>query len=150
MTEGRAGVGFLAYFVHHSTRSPLSGLRMKAPKFVKEVCVIMAEPQHHMPEQAPSSMRQVGETMEKGASRMEEAPRQVGESTSMDAVMRGMSAVPSMVYYGGMAGSIAASLALFLLGRRWTSLFVGLWAPTIMNLGLMNKMQRNLTEHQPQ
>lgn len=44
------------------------------------------------------------------------------------------------VYMGGMLGSIALSLGLFLAGKRQWGLFVGLWAPTILNMGLFNKV----------
>ena len=39
------------------------------------------------------------------------------------------------IYVGGTLLSIILSLALYFSGRRETAIFVGLWAPTIMNLG---------------
>ena len=39
------------------------------------------------------------------------------------------------VYIGGTLISIVLSLVLFLQGRRNEGIFVGLWAPTILNLG---------------
>ena len=39
------------------------------------------------------------------------------------------------IYVGGTLLSILISLTLFLTGRREESIFVGLWAPTILNLG---------------
>ncbi|MGI9049230.1 MAG: hypothetical protein ACR2GU_07645 [Rubrobacteraceae bacterium] len=39
------------------------------------------------------------------------------------------------VYIGGTLISIVLSLILFLQGRRSEGIFVGLWAPTILNLG---------------
>ena len=39
------------------------------------------------------------------------------------------------VYVGGTLVSILISLALYATGRRESAIFVGLWAPTIMNLG---------------
>lgn len=39
------------------------------------------------------------------------------------------------IYVGGTLLSIALSLVLYFSGRRETAIFVGLWAPTIMNLG---------------
>ena len=39
------------------------------------------------------------------------------------------------IYVGGTLVSIVISLALYFSGRRETAIFVGLWAPTIMNLG---------------
>ena len=39
------------------------------------------------------------------------------------------------VYVVGTLASIVLSLVLFLRGNRSEGIFVGLWAPTIMNLG---------------
>ena len=39
------------------------------------------------------------------------------------------------IYVGGTLISILISLALYYSGRRESAIFVGLWAPTIMNLG---------------
>ena len=39
------------------------------------------------------------------------------------------------IYVGGTLLSILISLALYFSGRREAAIFVGLWAPTIMNLG---------------
>jgi hypothetical protein len=43
--------------------------------------------------------------------------------------------VGKSVYVTGTLISIAISLILFLTGRRNEGIFVGLWAPTILNLG---------------
>jgi len=39
------------------------------------------------------------------------------------------------IYVGGTLISILISLALYFSGKRETEIFVGLWAPTILNLG---------------
>ena len=39
------------------------------------------------------------------------------------------------IYVGGTLLSILFYLALYATGRRETAIFVGLWAPTILNLG---------------
>ena len=39
------------------------------------------------------------------------------------------------IYVGGTLLSILISLYLFTSGRRETGIFVGLWAPTVLNLG---------------
>jgi hypothetical protein len=39
------------------------------------------------------------------------------------------------IYVGGTLISILISLALYATGRRESAIFVGLWAPTILNLG---------------
>jgi hypothetical protein len=38
------------------------------------------------------------------------------------------------IYVGGTLVSILISLALYATGRRESAIFVGLWAPTILNL----------------
>ena len=39
------------------------------------------------------------------------------------------------IYVGGTLLSILISLALYVTGRREAGIFLGLWAPTILNLG---------------
>jgi hypothetical protein len=39
------------------------------------------------------------------------------------------------IYLGGTLLSILLSLYLYISGRRETGIFVGLWAPTVLNLG---------------
>jgi hypothetical protein len=39
------------------------------------------------------------------------------------------------LYVGGTLLSILLSLALYFSGKRESAIFVGLWAPTILNLG---------------
>jgi hypothetical protein len=39
------------------------------------------------------------------------------------------------IYVGGTLLSILLSLVLYTTGRREAAIFVGLWAPTILNLG---------------
>ena len=45
-------------------------------------------------------------------------------------------------YVGATFGSIALSLALYAGGRKDAGIFVGLWAPTFLNLGLYLKQLR--------
>ncbi len=65
----------------------------------------------------------------------------------MDDILESIENLPSSVYYGGVLGSIALSVILFMSGKRETGIFVGLWAPTILNLGLYNKLLR--PSHEP-
>lgn len=51
-----------------------------------------------------------------------------------------LESIPASAYTFAMFGSILASLGLFLSGRRWEGLFVGLWAPTFASLGLFYKL----------
>ena len=60
----------------------------------------------------------------------------------MEDILETIENLPTSVYYGSVAGSIALSLALFFSGKRQEAIFVGLWAPTILNLGLYNKLLR--------
>jgi hypothetical protein len=60
----------------------------------------------------------------------------------MDEVLETIENLPSSVYYGGVAGSILLSVLLYVTGRKEAGIFVGLWAPTILNLGLYNKLLR--------
>jgi hypothetical protein len=39
------------------------------------------------------------------------------------------------IYVGGTFLSILISLYLYVSGRRESAIFVGLWAPTVLNLG---------------
>lgn len=45
-------------------------------------------------------------------------------------------------YVAAMLASIAISIWLFMTGRTLTAIFVGLWAPTFLNLGQYLKQQR--------
>jgi len=60
----------------------------------------------------------------------------------MEDILDTMENLPSSVYYGGVLGSIVLSVLLYLSGKREAGIFVGLWAPTILNLGLYNKLLR--------
>ena len=48
--------------------------------------------------------------------------------------------LPSDIFLWGALGAIGASAILQLMGRRETSNFVGQWAPTVLILGLYNKL----------
>jgi hypothetical protein len=68
---------------------------------------------------------------------------QQGESTEdtfTSGIERQTSQVPSSAFLGLALGSIAASLALKLMGRDNLALFVGQWAPTFLIIGNYNKM----------
>ncbi len=66
----------------------------------------------------------------------------------MEDILDTLENLPSSVYYGGVFGSILLSVALYLSGKRETGIFVGLWAPTILNLGLYNKLLRPSMEQE--
>lgn len=48
--------------------------------------------------------------------------------------------IPSDVFLWAAGGSILGSLALHFAGRKDDALFVGQWAPTLLILGLYNKL----------
>lgn len=50
--------------------------------------------------------------------------------------------IPSSTYLAATGISVLASMALFFSGRKMASLFVGLWAPTILQMGVYNKLLR--------
>jgi len=50
------------------------------------------------------------------------------------------SRVPSGTYLTAAVGAMAVSAALQVMGRQRLSLFVGQWAPSILILGLYNKL----------
>lgn len=50
--------------------------------------------------------------------------------------------VPVSVYEGMTLGSILISIGLFAGKKRDAAIFVGLWAPTFLALGLLNKITK--------
>lgn len=66
-------------------------------------------------------------------------------NTALESVLDAFEYMPPGAYLGAMAGSVALSVALMLTpgerAKHW-ALFVGLWAPTILNLGLYGRIRR--------
>lgn len=52
--------------------------------------------------------------------------------------------LPSDTFLWAAAASIAASAALQMSGNKQASIFVGQWAPTLLILGLYNKLVKQL------
>jgi hypothetical protein len=52
--------------------------------------------------------------------------------------------IPSDVFLWVAGASIAASAAFQMTGNRHASVFVGQWAPTLLILGLYNKLVKQL------
>ncbi len=52
--------------------------------------------------------------------------------------------LPSDTFLWAAAASIAASATLQVMGNRHASVFVGQWAPTLLILGLYNKLVKQL------
>lgn len=57
--------------------------------------------------------------------------------------------IPSLAYFGAAVGAMAASAALVLTGRRQIGNFVGQWAPTLLIIGLYNKVVKELAPPRP-
>ena len=52
--------------------------------------------------------------------------------------------IPSDTFLWAALGSIAGSLTAQMMGKKEFSLFVGQWAPTLLILGLYNKVVKQL------
>jgi hypothetical protein len=52
--------------------------------------------------------------------------------------------VPSLAFMGLAIGAMAASAALVLTGRKQLGNFVGQWAPSILIMGLYNKIAKEV------
>jgi hypothetical protein len=68
------------------------------------------------------------------------APHQHKEGEITKAIEHYTSQVPSGTYLSLAVGSIGLSLALRLMGQKHAANFVGQWVPTILILGLYNKV----------
>lgn len=66
------------------------------------------------------------------------------ESRLGSAIERRSAKVPSDLFLWLGAGSIIGSLAVFATGRRQEGVFVGMWAPTFLLLGIYNKLVKQL------
>ena len=56
--------------------------------------------------------------------------------------------LPSDLFLWGAVASIATSLILQASGKKHASMFVGQWAPTVLILGLYNKLVKQLGSDQ--
>jgi hypothetical protein len=52
--------------------------------------------------------------------------------------------VPSNIFLAASLSAIGCSLYLFLSGKRDTSILVGMWAPTLLTMGVYNKLVKML------
>jgi hypothetical protein len=66
------------------------------------------------------------------------------EGRTTEAVESRTAKVPSLVYMGLAVASMAASAALLVSGRKQLANFVGQWAPSILIMGLYNKIAKEL------
>ncbi len=54
------------------------------------------------------------------------------------------SKIPSLLFLGAALTAMAASAALVLTGRKHLGNFIGQWAPSILILGLYNKVAKEV------
>lgn len=66
------------------------------------------------------------------------------EGRTTEAVESRTAKVPSLAYMGLAVASMAASAALLLSGRKQLANFVGQWAPSILIMGLYNKIAKEV------
>ncbi len=66
------------------------------------------------------------------------------EDRGTEAVEAQTAKVPSLAFLGLALGSMAVSAALVLTGRKQLGNFVGQWAPSILILGLYNKIAKEI------
>lgn len=62
------------------------------------------------------------------------------EGTTTSAIDQATGRVPSLAYLGFAVASMAVSAALVLRGRKQLGNFIGQWAPSILVMGLYNKL----------
>ena len=67
-------------------------------------------------------------------------PPEHSEGMVARAIEQQTAKLPSDTFLWLAGGSIAASMALKIMGREKDALFVGQWAPTFLILGLYNKL----------
>ena len=68
------------------------------------------------------------------------APHEHEEGKITKAIEHYTSQVPSGTYLSLAVGSLGLSLALRLFGKKHAATFIGQWVPTILILGLYNKV----------
>lgn len=66
------------------------------------------------------------------------------EDRATETVERQTAKVPSLAFLGLAVGAMAASAALVLSGRKQLGNFVGQWAPSILIMGLYNKLAKEI------
>jgi hypothetical protein len=66
------------------------------------------------------------------------------EDRGTEAVESQTAKVPSLAFLGLALGAMAASAALMATGRKQLGNFVGQWAPSILIMGLYNKLAKEV------
>jgi hypothetical protein len=79
-------------------------------------------------------------TMTRAAFDLSVSPHEREEGTYTKAIEHYSSMVPSGTYLSLAFASVGLSLGLYAIGRKQDAIFVGHWAPTILLMGVYNKM----------
>ena len=66
------------------------------------------------------------------------------EDRGTEVVEQQTAKVPSLAFLGLALGAMAASAALVMTGRKQLGNFVGQWAPSILIMGLYNKLAKEI------
>ena len=66
------------------------------------------------------------------------------EDRATETVERQTAKVPSLTFLGLAVGAMAASAALVLTGRTQLGNFIGQWAPSILIMGVYNKIAKEV------
>lgn len=101
------------------------------------------------PDQQPEgdSSQDVNPAREKSARAYEPTPvvrEEHGESTLTAVIEQQAAKIPSDVFLFAALSAMGVSLVAELTGRRETSRFVGMWAPTLLTMGVYNKVVKLL------
>jgi hypothetical protein len=91
-------------------------------------------------DQARGAMDQARDAMRSGGEPMSMPRPEHREGSIARAIEQQTAKLPSDAFLWAAVGSIGLSLALELSGKEKTANFVGHWAPTLLILGLYNKM----------
>lgn len=97
----------------------------------------------HQSQSSAVSRRQVNPASEASASLSAEAPvrrEEHTEGTFTRLIEQQTAKIPSSAFLVAGMGAMLASLAFELTGQERWSRFVGMWAPTLLVVGVYNKM----------
>jgi len=78
--------------------------------------------------------------MATATNRFESATAEPKEGRATKATEAQTGRIPSMAYLSAAVGSMVASAALQVAGKEKLSLFIGQWAPSLLVIGLYNKL----------
>jgi hypothetical protein len=90
---------------------------------------------------APIVVEEIMTTMQQSKS---ENGKRKSEGDMTKKVERQTAGIPSLVFLGVAGAAVAASVTLRFMGQKNASLFVGEWVPTILMLGIYNKIVKTI------